>query len=72
MYTSGTIGRPKGVVHTHETVLWAMITQVASEEVRREVRFITVMPMYHVGALVPVIFGTYMGYTVVSVPATAP
>jgi len=66
MYTSGTTGRPKGAVHTHATVLWTMITQAASEEVRREDRFITVMPMYHVGALVPVMFGAYMGFTVIS------
>ncbi|MBM3554149.1 MAG: long-chain fatty acid--CoA ligase [Alphaproteobacteria bacterium] len=72
MYTSGTTGRPKGAVHTHGTVLWAMITQAASEEVRREDRFITVMPMYHVGALVPVIFGAYMGFTIVSVKEFQP
>lgn len=34
-YTSGTTGLPKGVMHTQETVLWNVLTQIADFRVHR-------------------------------------
>ena len=48
IYTSGTTGSPKGVVHTHRSILNAVIT--ASEEVllnRKGNRFVSYLPLSH-------------------------
>jgi fatty-acyl-CoA synthase len=35
-YTSGTTGLPKGVMHTQETILWNVLTQIADFRVTRD------------------------------------
>ena len=67
MYTSGTTGRPKGVVHTHSTMMWTLITLAATMEVSKDDRFITGMPMFHVGSLSTIMLGLYIGMTIISV-----
>ena len=75
MYTSGTTGLPKGVVHTHYTSYWALATIMASIDVRDADRYLTALPMFHVGALTPVTLNVYRGATSVVMrefnPATA-
>jgi acyl-CoA synthetase (AMP-forming)/AMP-acid ligase II len=65
MYTSGTTGHPKGAVQTHHTVLWACLTFKASAEMRFKDRFLNPLPMFHVGALVPLILDVYTGVTTI-------
>ncbi len=65
MYTSGTTGLPKGALHTHNTVTWALITMGNTAEMRFRDRFAIALPMFHVGALLPVLLTIYIGGTCV-------
>lgn len=74
MYTSGTTGRPKGAVLTHDNMLWNAVNMlsagpgIASSDVT-----IAAAPLFHIGALglsaLPLL---YAGGTVVVVPAFDP
>jgi acyl-CoA synthetase (AMP-forming)/AMP-acid ligase II len=72
MYTSGTTGRPKGVVHTHATTFWALLTLMPTCDVRLGDRFSVVLPLFHVGALAPLLLMVYGGGTSVLMRAFDP
>ncbi len=63
MYTSGTTGLPKGVVHTHTSSIWAIVTIAATISYQDGDRYLAALPMFHVGALTPLAVNVYAGVT---------
>ncbi|MEZ5247358.1 MAG: long-chain fatty acid--CoA ligase [Acidimicrobiales bacterium] len=61
MYTSGTTGLPKGVMHSHKTAIWSVITANATADVRYGDRYLICLPLFHVGALNPLLSTFHKG-----------
>jgi O-succinylbenzoate-CoA ligase len=72
MYTSGTTGLPKGVMHSHRTVMWSAMNVTATADFHYKDRFLTALPLFHVGALMPALCCVYVGCTQVILKAFDP
>ena len=68
MYTSGTTGLPTGVVHTHDSIMWAAQCWANTVDARYKDRLLLPLPMFHVAALTGVLFCAARGVTLVSMP----
>ena len=72
MYTSGTTGLPKGVVHTHASITYSASSWATTIDVRYQDRLWLPLPMFHVAALTCLVMCTLRGITIVSQPGFDP
>jgi len=65
VYTSGTTGRPKGVVHSHDTKAAAILNVGLTADMDMRDRNLVVLPLFHIGALTPLTSALTRGVTTV-------
>ncbi|MEM7439193.1 MAG: long-chain fatty acid--CoA ligase [Pseudomonadota bacterium] len=65
VYTSGTTGRPKGVVHSHRTAMAGILNVAATFRMEPEERHLIALPLFHVGASTPLLSHIYCGNTAI-------
>jgi O-succinylbenzoate-CoA ligase len=68
MYTSGTTGRPKGAVLTHDNLFWASMGLTYTIDWRIGDRFLSVAPLFHIGGLAPIVANVHKGCTTIFLP----
>ncbi len=72
-YSSGTTGRPKGAMLTHDNEMWAVFSNLgSSEDFNLSGRYLMVMPMFHLGGLLPMEVCVFAGSAVVIMRAFDP
>jgi acyl-CoA synthetase (AMP-forming)/AMP-acid ligase II len=69
MYTSGTTGRPKGAVLTHQQMFWSSATVVFTMDLRQGDVMLLPIPLYHIGGLCFITVLVHRGAAGVLLPA---
>jgi acyl-CoA synthetase (AMP-forming)/AMP-acid ligase II len=72
MFTSGTTGKPKGAVLTHDNLFYDSCTVQMSADWRAGDRVLVALPLFHIGALIYVVIATHIGATTVLMKAFDP
>lgn len=68
MYTSGTTGKPKGAVLTHNNLFWSSVGISHTVEWQFKDRFLSVAPLFHIGGLAPIVTNVHKGCTTYFMP----
>ena len=68
MYTSGTTGKPKGAVITHENTFWASLGLTHTLQWGHKDRYLLTAPLFHIGGLAPVLANVHVGVTTFCLP----
>jgi len=72
IYTSGSEGKPKGVMLTHQNQIIQAIEKINQVEYSEETRYLNAVPMFHVGGISSAIAVTMVGGTHVFLPKFDP
>ena len=62
MYTSGTTGKPKGVMLTHDNILNGGKNVLVSHELTASDKALCVLPLYHINGLIVTVMGPLVSH----------
>ncbi|MCB2184963.1 MAG: long-chain fatty acid--CoA ligase [Deltaproteobacteria bacterium] len=68
MYTSGTTGKPKGAMLSHDNTFWASVGLTHTIPWFPGDRYLLVAPLFHIGGLAPILANVHLGLTTVYMP----
>jgi fatty-acyl-CoA synthase len=65
MYTSGTTGKPKGAMISHQNLYSASVGIITTVDWWYQDRFLSVAPFFHIGGFMPMIANVHVGATTI-------